>query len=76
MLPTTALQISNVQGADGLHTIQSNTGIVQYATQGQDGQFYVPGMYLFIWKVQLAILFGSCSTNERSICTISNRIWC
>lgn len=49
VLPTTALQIANVQGADGLHAIQSgNVGIVQYATQGQDGQFYVPGMYAYI----------------------------
>lgn len=45
VLPTTALQIANVQGADGLQAIHSsNVGIVQYATQGQDGQFYVPGM--------------------------------
>lgn len=33
-----------------MHTIQtSNAGIVQYATQGQDGQFYVPGKFLLLF---------------------------
>lgn len=45
VLPTSALQIANVQGADGLHTIQtggSGGTIVQYAAQNPDGQFFVP----------------------------------
>ncbi|XP_055713310.1 cyclic AMP response element-binding protein B isoform X2 [Phlebotomus papatasi] len=48
VLPTTTLQITNVQGGDAtgsLHTISTPGGggtIVQY-TQGQDGQFFVPG---------------------------------
>ncbi|XP_055680506.1 cyclic AMP response element-binding protein B isoform X1 [Lutzomyia longipalpis] len=47
VLPTTTLQITNVQGGDptgSLHTISTPGGggtIVQY-TQGQDGQFFVP----------------------------------
>lgn len=50
VLPTSALQIANVQGADGLHTIQtSGSGgtIVQYAAQNPDGQFFVPGENYF-----------------------------
>lgn len=46
VLPTSALQIANVQGADGLHAIQtggSGGTIVQYAAQNPDGQFFVPG---------------------------------
>lgn len=46
VLPTSALQIANVQGGDGLHTIQtsgSGPTIVQYAAQNPDGQFFVPG---------------------------------
>lgn len=48
VLPTSALQIASVQGGDGLHAIQSGGGgtIVQYATQNQDGQFFVPGELL------------------------------
>ncbi|GAB0096348.1 cyclic AMP response element-binding protein B [Sergentomyia squamirostris] len=48
VLPTTTLQITNVQSGDpagSLHTISTPGGgstIVQY-TQGQDGQFFVPG---------------------------------
>ncbi|XP_031629303.1 cyclic AMP response element-binding protein B isoform X2 [Contarinia nasturtii] len=45
VLPTSALQIASVQGADGLHAIQtSGSGgtIVQYAAQNPDGQFFVP----------------------------------
>lgn len=48
VLPTSAgLQISGVQGGDGL--IQTGGGggtIVQYATQNQDGQFFVPGEFV------------------------------
>lgn len=44
VLPTSALQIAGVQGADmqSLHGGGGGT-IVQYATQNQDGQFFVPG---------------------------------
>lgn len=48
VLPQSALQIASVQGADGLHSIQTSGGggtIVQYATQNQDGQFFVPGEF-------------------------------
>lgn len=46
VLPSSALQIASVQGGDGM--LQSGGGggggtIVQYATQNQDGQFFVPG---------------------------------
>lgn len=40
VLPTSALQLS--QGGDGLHS-GGGGSIVQYATQSQDGQFFVPG---------------------------------
>ncbi len=47
VLPAATLQITNVQGSDGLHAIQtSGSGgtIVQYTTSSQDGQqFFVPG---------------------------------
>ncbi|XP_037028621.1 cyclic AMP response element-binding protein B isoform X3 [Bradysia coprophila] len=45
VLPAATLQITNVQGSDGLHAIQtSGSGtIVQYTTSSQDGQqFFVP----------------------------------
>lgn len=42
VLPTSALQLS--QGGDGLHSGGGGT-IVQYATQSQDGQFFVPGKW-------------------------------
>lgn len=63
MLPTSALQISNVPGADGLHAIQTGGGgggtIVQYATQTPDGQFFVPGKLLSICLKRKKILFFS-----------------
>lgn len=45
MLPSSALQLANVQsGQDMIHGGGASGGtIVQYATQGQDGQFFVPG---------------------------------
>lgn len=42
---SSALQIAGVPGNDGLiQTSGAGGTIVQYATQNQDGQFFVPGM--------------------------------
>lgn len=51
MIPAGTIQLSQGEGVAGLHTLtmtNSTSGsgtLVQY-TQGQDGQFYVPGEYL------------------------------
>lgn len=47
---SSALQIAGVPGNDGLiQTSGAGGTIVQYATQNQDGQFFVPGMCIQFW---------------------------
>lgn len=54
VLPASAIQLAGsqdgtLQGIQTLTMTNAGTGtagtIVQYATQGQDGQFYVPGLH-------------------------------
>lgn len=40
------------QGGDGLHSGGGGT-IVQYATQSQDGQFFVPGKCMRVCALEL-----------------------
>lgn len=66
VLPTSALQLS--QGGDGLHSGGSGT-IVQYATQSQDGQFFVPGKCVCAHSIHPSVhpsVFpsGLCHLNE------------
>lgn len=67
VLPASAIQLSSQDGTlQGIQTLtMTNAGpgttgaIVQYATQGQDGQFYVPGKSIWSpWNTASHILFS------------------
>jgi len=63
VLPASAIQLGSQDGTlQGIQTLtMTNAGggttgaIVQYATQGQDGQFYVPGIYHFLTFIYSSI---------------------
>ncbi len=65
VLPASAIQLGSQDGTlQGIQTLtMTNAGagatgaIVQYATQGQDGQFYVPGIYSRVFLHFITILF-------------------
>jgi hypothetical protein len=65
VLPASAIQLGSQDGTlQGIQTLTmtnasgGTTGaIVQYATQGQDGQFYVPGIYSQTFLLFITIFF-------------------
>lgn len=78
---STALQMG-VQGNDGLiQTSGAGGTIVQYATQNQDGQFFVPGMcipfrmdFVFIFKMNLIPSLFQLKINHENVKYVCKRI--